>query len=205
MCEADYGGRVDKERGRARSEKPRTARAALKKSSKSTGGHNTGGHNAGGHNYSNIDPLLLTEHQRAPEDEFTPELSVKRITTVEMQVLINHGYPAVPPVNGPNDGLPEYEVPATAFQILHAAAGEGQAAESNQSVPETLPRRRGRPRNNQAAIGGSSRQKRTVVTEEAIAPKKRKATLNADAHARREAEALINGSKRLRSGRGTRH
>jgi hypothetical protein len=57
-----------------------------------------------------IDPALLHNH------EVDQGIIVNDI---QMQVLLSHGYPPAIPINGPNDGPPQYQFPTSALDILN--------------------------------------------------------------------------------------
>lgn len=113
------------------------------------GGHNTitAGHNsrhsdaAGIISDSNIDPSLLAAGPVPPQssdDEDAPQSSTRRIGDAEMAVLVKLGHPPVVPINGPQDGLPQYEVTSAAYQLYVSKL----LSQRNEDVPKT----RGRPR-----------------------------------------------------------
>ena len=58
-------------------------------------------------------------NQRVSETQ-TSENDLVRIDMGQMLQLKNMGYDAVGPVNGPNEGYPEYEVPKTLLQVLQS-------------------------------------------------------------------------------------
>jgi hypothetical protein len=70
-----------------------------------------------------IDPVLLGDqvarnHEPAVQDENPDDPTGHFIDDAQMQILIQNGYSCPIPVNGPNDGLPRYFVPAAAIQML---------------------------------------------------------------------------------------
>lgn len=89
-----------------------------------------GGNNASGpHVNFVIDPSLLDEESRPSGDptnanDAGPQGTPKNILINERQMQYLHevGYPPSLPVNGPNDGLPMYAVPASASSILDRVA-----------------------------------------------------------------------------------
>lgn len=89
---------------------------------------------------SNIDPSLLAAdpvpHQSS-EEEDQPEPSIRRVGEVEMAVLLQFGHPPIAPINGPNDGLPQYEVTAEAYDSCMSQVLSQRA--------EQVPKSRGRP------------------------------------------------------------
>ena len=187
MAPAEYGRHADEERAAVRSEK---ARAAHGKRSKSIKGKEKMTQwpdraavierNAAAANNltSHIDPLLqsgVPALPNSPSEEFPPEPSIRRITTVEMEVLMSLGHPPVAPINGPNDGLPEYEVPVTAFRLL-----QGRQTTHDQPQEDAVRQIHKHPK------------------------PQRKRAMNADAYAQKEAEELMQRSKRSRSRRGGR-
>jgi len=69
-------------------------------------------------------PLLggrTKEHdQRPTEPEESPEHDLVRIDMRQMLQLKDMGYEALGPVNGPNEGYPEYEIPKGMYQDLQS-------------------------------------------------------------------------------------
>jgi hypothetical protein len=69
-------------------------------------------------------PLLRGQsnehHQRPSEPQTSPENDLIRIDMGQMLQLKDMGYEAVGPVNGPNEGYPEYEVPKAMYQVLQS-------------------------------------------------------------------------------------
>lgn len=145
----------------------------------------------------NIDPALWEEQGADSRDAFPPkpqEPLTQRIDSTEMGILTNLGYPAVLPINGPNEGPPVYEVPVTALDLLHHHHGDDGRADQLQDPPAKIIRARGRPRKKTDIEAGRSPR----PTEKAVGPRKKKATLNADGRAREEAAELINRSSNSR-------
>lgn len=141
----------------------------------------------------NIDPALLPAQGGKSNNAFTPDPSLHRINATDMAILTSLGYPSIPAINGPNEGPPEYVVPSRALEIISNARSAPQADECDDS---TAIRARGyRQTNTNIDAGPSSRR-----TGTAIEGRKKKTILNADARARKEAQALINKTGRSRSG-----
>lgn len=93
---------------------------------------------------SNIDPSLLapgTVPPQSSDDDNAPEPTIRRIGETEMTVLVNLGHPPVLPINGPNDGLPQYEVASAAYQLFISKL----VAQPKEQGPKS----RGRPRKSQ--------------------------------------------------------
>jgi flagellar motor switch/type III secretory pathway protein FliN len=90
---------------------------------------------------ANIDPALLSVDPVPPhssDEEEAPGPSIRRIGDVEMTVLIKLGHSPMVPINGPSDGLPEYEVTSAAYDSCMSKLRSQQK--------EQVPGSRGRPR-----------------------------------------------------------
>ena len=129
---------------------------------------------------SNIDPSLLAAGTVPPlssddENENAPEPGVRRIGDAEMAVLVKLGHPPVMPINGPSDGLPQYEVSATAYEMF-----------MSKLISQQVPRSRGRPRKSQKVAEDS-----LSMVELNTNPSK-----NTRSRANKEAEATKKGPRR---------
>jgi hypothetical protein len=92
---------------------------------------------------SNIDPSLLAADTVTPpvsDQEDALEPTIRRIGDSEMAVLMKLGHPPVVPINGPTDGLPQYEVTTAVYNSLVSKI----ASRPEEQVQ--VPRHRGRPR-----------------------------------------------------------
>jgi len=140
------------------------------------GGHNTHQPDAAGIiSDSNIDPSLLAAGPVPPQssdDEDALQSSTRRIGDAEMAVLVKLGHPPVVPINGPQDGLPQYEVTSTAYQLYVSKL----RSQRNEDVPKT----RGRPRKPQ----------RHAEDSQGMADPTTNPAKNTRSRANKEAEAL---------------
>jgi hypothetical protein len=126
MVSAEYETQVETERAADRAKKQKATRRKLKKGKeKATAAHSpkspdparvpppdetSNPRRAAHDNNDMIDPALL------PNPQDNPEIIVNDI---QLQVLLAHGYPPAIPINGPNDGPPQYRYPASALEVLN--------------------------------------------------------------------------------------
>lgn len=91
---------------------------------------------------NNIDPTLRGITTPIDDSRNPEVLDEGRIyvSEAELRKLVQHGYPATLPCNGPNDGPPMYPFPASARQVLDA-----------ESDPESVPRPKPVPRTGQSS------------------------------------------------------
>jgi hypothetical protein len=84
----------------------------------------------------------------------------------DMQILIEHGYSSIQPMNGPNQGAPMYQVPAAAQDILdrekntvpgHELPAAEQSNLKSATANPVRPRRSDRTREKEAAPGETRR------------------------------------------------
>ena len=128
MVEAEYGTREDEKRTAARSNKKQKERKGKQKKSKKGSEkinnalaypvlNDQQGNVMTSNQYEpQIDPLLLGDvgtYRETPKENGT-NCEGRYIDDAEMQKLIANGHPHTIPINGPNDGLPRYYIPAAA-------------------------------------------------------------------------------------------
>ena len=130
----------------------------------------------------NIDPALQEPlaHFEADLAHDKPLEGVIRVNEAEMTLLINeHGYVPIPPANGPNEGSPEYEVPAQARGLLQGTQGsqmENEAPDDEVGEALTVTRRGRRPAQSPETTRNlRSRQTPTQPRVKSRAAKKRNA------------------------------
>jgi len=90
----------------------------------------------------NIDPRLqhpLSEADPQAESGVLdiPVMHMIRVNGAEMTELIRkHGHQPIPPANGPNEGQPEYEVPAAAAALLKRTPHVGKQRQTDEEDPD---------------------------------------------------------------------
>jgi hypothetical protein len=134
-----------------------------------------------GHVQFAIDPRLLDLEPRPSAAQTAaidtvPAPNRILINATEMQQLNDMGYPSSLPVNGPNDGLPMYAVPATATTIL----AQGSLRHSTLTA-QTLGQ-------------DGSRNMDSQPSPRRVSPRKK--TLTADARTVQEGQKLLNGDSK---------
>lgn len=146
MVKADYGGRADDMQAAAKSQKQQKTRKEKRNRSRkgkekeirptALAGHETAAASgitkdivpssmdtstpqasAAAAYFPQIDPTLMGDRDTSPNPEDT-DITGREVDENEMQILIANGYPTSLPVNGPNDGLPRYFVPAAGIKLL---------------------------------------------------------------------------------------
>ena len=146
MVPAAYGTRVDEEQAAAKAHKRQEARASAKNRARKNRREMPDEERSeicSQHQASADIHASATNQNTRPESSHsqptvidpdllrntdTPDAQTKAyantnmimVEDAEMQILRNHGYGPVIPINGPNDGLPIYPLPAAAQTILEA-------------------------------------------------------------------------------------
>lgn len=101
---------------------PRNTRPARQKSKRNTGKHDKDHEDSQSRSTAAVHTSDTTGHELADiassESGSAAEQSTIIIDQSQMSRLISHGYPTSIPINGPNEGPPQYQVPVEALGLL---------------------------------------------------------------------------------------
>jgi hypothetical protein len=174
MVKAEYGGRADDMQAAAKAQNQRKTRKEKQlegvqnanrkgkgKESRPAASHrnaaSTPQASTSAAHVPQIDPALLGDSDTTPNPEDTDDAG-RQVEENEMQILIANGYPTLLPINGPNDGLPRYYVPAAGIKLLTMIIAKRSEHETNSVEQDIAPGNIGK---NQQIHSGRQRKNQT--------------------------------------------